>query len=112
MDDLELARKRLAALKGATFQPGTNPKRFVRDTALDAELTERQIAYIAILAWKFRRQIPAALVPHGTPPNLPPKEKVVKKPQNVGKSTNVPTIFSEETLEMFEGLQNGRQIPA
>lgn len=108
-EDFELARQRLRALKNATFQPGTNWKRFVRDTPADADLTERQVAYIAILAWKFRRQIPAALVPHGKPANLPPKERK-KKADTL--EAHQPKIYSEETLEMFEGLQNGRQIPA
>lgn len=72
-DDLNLARERLAALKKASFPAGTNYKRFVMDTPLEAELSERQVAYIAILAWKFRRQLPNKIIPHGTPPNLPPK---------------------------------------
>lgn len=71
VDDIHI--RRLSALKCCSFVPGTNPKRFVRDTALDAELSERQRGYIDILAWKFRRQLPTNLVPETKPEDLPPK---------------------------------------
>lgn len=73
MDDIH--KQRLEALKRCTFVPGSNPKRFCRDTPLDNTLTERQCAYIDILAWRFRRQMPAALVPSAKPADLPPKPK-------------------------------------
>lgn len=96
-DDVKLARERLAHLKHASFQAGSYHKSFVRDTSLDGELSERQVGYIAILAWKYRRQIPAKLVPHGTPPNLPPKRKSSPKPP--------PPPIENGNLDLLEGLE-------
>lgn len=100
MPDFDLARKRLEALKHASFQPGTNWKRFVMDTPADAQLTERQVDYIAILAWKFRRQIPDGLVPREKPPNLPPITRQ-KHPPKEDLTPEEPRC--EETLNLFEG---------
>lgn len=69
-----LAQDRLAALKLISWLPGTPAKRFVMDTPQGAALTERQMQYLEILAWRYRRQIPLRLVPGRRPDDLPPKE--------------------------------------
>lgn len=64
-DQVKLA----TALGRVTYLPGTNEKRFARNMASiaeyrpDIEITEKQAAYMTSLAWKFRRQMPADLVP-------------------------------------------------
>lgn len=57
------------ALHRCTFQPGIGAKRFAREMAQASrlretpELTERQAAWLESLAWTYRRQMPAPLVP-------------------------------------------------
>lgn len=64
-------RKIAAALWRCTFLPGSHDKRFARDMAARAamasppDLTEKQAAHLARLAYKYRRQMPAHLVPAG-----------------------------------------------
>jgi len=61
------------ALGRCTFLPASDHKRFARD--MDARsrityppaLTERQSAQLARLAWRYRRQMPSALVPAEEP---------------------------------------------
>ena len=57
--------------------PGSGQKRFVHSVrGLDpARLTERQRAYLDLLAWTFRRQLPRDLVPASKPDQLPPKPR-------------------------------------
>lgn len=75
-DPTMLARNRIAALASCRFLPGSAQKRFVRSmaAALSAnphlEPTPRQQAYLEDLAWHFRRQIPADLVPITKPASL------------------------------------------
>ena len=79
--EIELAK----ALGGCSFCPATSQKRFARDIAFLAvndparEISDRQRYYLEIMAWRFRRQLPARLVPENKPPNLPPKRKEPKK---------------------------------
>lgn len=77
--DRNVPAARLAALKKCTLFPGTAAKRFIRDTALGYPLSDRQVQYIALLAWKFRRQIRSSLAPEKKPDDLPPRPKVEKK---------------------------------
>ncbi len=57
------------ALGSCRFLPASADKRFVRDMEARAgaqkpeALTEKQAAYLHGLSWKYRRQLPAALVP-------------------------------------------------
>jgi hypothetical protein len=57
------------ALERCTFLPGSPEKRFARDMGSRSRLlnppalTLRQTVYLDDLAWRFRRQMPAALVP-------------------------------------------------
>jgi hypothetical protein len=70
---------RICALAACTFPPGSYDKRFVRDlhsrmASKDAvTLTEKQAAYVRILAWRYRRQMPAALVPATRPADVETK---------------------------------------
>lgn len=56
------------AINQVTYCPGIGTKRFARDMAElaqrkpDHELTPRQVKYMAEVAIKFRRQIPADVV--------------------------------------------------
>lgn len=74
-----IARARLQALKKCVFLPGSNHKRFVRQTDPAGKLTERQIAYIGILAYRYRRQMPDHLVPAQKPADLPPPPPQLKR---------------------------------
>lgn len=71
----ELAKlgERLRALGLCSLLPGTAQKRFIRSVADKAPeaLSERQRAYVEILCWTFRRQLPPHLVPASKPPALP-----------------------------------------
>ncbi|HUO23691.1 MAG TPA: hypothetical protein VMU59_14335 [Caulobacteraceae bacterium] len=69
----ERQRRQAEALGRCSFLPGSAEKRFCRDMAARAalaappELTERQAAYLERLCWRFRRQLPAHLVPSEQP---------------------------------------------
>lgn len=54
-----------AALGQCTFLPASSDKRFARSVAtMPADkITERQKRHVIRLAWKYRRQMPADLVP-------------------------------------------------
>jgi hypothetical protein len=57
----------IAAFKWVSMFPGTSQKRFIRDLisaaehARDLGITEKQARYLVILAWRYRRQLPAQL---------------------------------------------------
>lgn len=53
------------ALARCTFLPGSPHKRFARDlaAAIDPVLTEAQRRHLIRLCWRYRRQMPAHLVP-------------------------------------------------
>lgn len=57
----------IQALKSVTFPPATNQKRFAKnmiflcDHSPERELSPKQEAYLQILAWRYRRQMPADL---------------------------------------------------
>lgn len=69
MTDLEA--ERIRALSRCTMLPGSYEKRFVRDLSVrdpvTTSLTEKQAALVESLAWRFRRQMPARLVPEEKP---------------------------------------------
>lgn len=64
MTDSDLGRMK-AALATCRFLPGHPDKRFARDMAnVPVErVTERQRRHIIRLAWRYRRSMPADLVP-------------------------------------------------
>lgn len=45
------------ALAKCTFLPGFWDKRFVQNMAVVTEATERQIEWLWLLVWRYRRQI-------------------------------------------------------
>ncbi len=65
--------KLATALGRVTYLPGIPAKRFARNMAAiaehrpDLDLSEKQNAYMQRLAWRYRRQIPADLVPETQP---------------------------------------------
>lgn len=67
------------ALGNCSFPPGTADKRFARNMAFlaehspEREITERKDLNLRRLAYRYRRQMPAALVPAEKPADLPPK---------------------------------------
>ena len=71
--EIELA----AALWSCTFLPASRDKRFCRNMAdlarlsPDRELSLRQRHYMEIMAWRYRRQLPATYVPEKKPLDLP-----------------------------------------
>jgi len=76
-----IANERLQALKRCTFPVGHPHKSFVRNLTVGQTMSERQMHYIEILAWRYRRQIPARLRPRQKPTDLPSqaKEPQIKK---------------------------------
>jgi hypothetical protein len=71
---------RLQALAGVTMIPGIGSKRFVRDmqsVEVGAPLSEKQQQFITSLAWRYRRQMPASLVPAANPENQLEKARAV-----------------------------------
>ena len=81
--EIELA----TALASCTFLPGISHKRFARNMAdaarnlPDQEISLRARHYMEILAWRYRRQMPAHLVPERKPLDLPPAQKPPRKPR-------------------------------
>ena len=71
----DIAADRAWALAGLSYLPGTWDKRFTRDVAAivaaGRELTEKQAASVERLAWKYRRQLPARLIPNPPASTLP-----------------------------------------
>ena len=64
---MTIQHERAAALARCSFLPGSWDKRFVRDVASLKTHTPLQAANIDRLAWKYRRQLPARLVPSCDP---------------------------------------------
>ena len=77
-----LLGRRMLALQGVTFHPGTNAKRFVRETCCrePERLTDRQRQYVEALCWTFRKQLPADLVPEARPEMVPRSAPTPPKP--------------------------------
>lgn len=71
--DLATLGERLRALGACSVPGGTAQKRFIRNVAGKAPetLSARQAAYVEILCWTYRRQLPPRLVPASKPPALP-----------------------------------------
>jgi hypothetical protein len=80
-DEIALA----TALGQCSYPPATANKRFARNMAFlaknspEKELSDRQRHYMQQMAWTYRRQIPAHLVPVSKPTEMPPKEKPPSK---------------------------------
>jgi hypothetical protein len=99
------------ALGRCSFLPGTADKRFARDLAFlaehspEREITERQALNLQRLAWKYRRQMPAALIPDEQPGDLPPKQA---KPPATKPERRVPCLFDEAQVPVQEPLFGGK----
>jgi hypothetical protein len=67
----DIANDRAMALGHLNYLPGSWDKRFARAVASAAAagtpLSEKQAANVERLAWKYRRQLPARLVPPCAP---------------------------------------------
>lgn len=65
--------KTVAALARCSFLPGHPHKRFARDIAARPveQLSPKQIAYALALAYRYRRQMPTALIPRKIERTLP-----------------------------------------
>ncbi len=68
----DVEKERVAALVKCSLPPVSMTKRFARDVAFQVantgEISEKQAAYLAVSAYRFRRQMPAHLVPESPPP--------------------------------------------
>jgi hypothetical protein len=79
--EIELA----TALRSCRFLPASSDKRFCRSMAEiaqyspDKELSARQRYYMEIMAWRYRRQLPAEFVPPAKPLNLPRNIRAPKR---------------------------------
>lgn len=77
MTDLDY--RTIQALARCSFQPGSWPKRFVRDLATyppERELSEKQQAALARIAWLFRKQLARqGIVVETRPPDIGPDPK-------------------------------------
>jgi hypothetical protein len=71
----DLCRRRLKALAQASIYPGTAAKRFVRnlEDVHPRDMSARQRMVVEQLAWRFRRQLDADLVPTTKPAPMRPK---------------------------------------
>lgn len=113
-DDLALVAERIAALQDITFPLGGRHKSFARSVAgkPPAELSAAQRAHVTRLAWRYRRQMPAHLVPPGDPDaNAAPRavaegppapasgQHAPEQPTGTGGvangATNMPDLFSD-----------------
>lgn len=96
----------LQALARCTFLPGSAHKRFVRDVAASdpTKLTWRQWAYVRRLAWRYRRQMPARLVPRDPPPDPPPRPPKKPRPHRGGPAMPVaspPVALPQPQMELL-----------
>ena len=93
-------------LANCSFPPGSSQKRFCRNMgdiarlSPDKELSLRQRHYMELMAWRFRRQLPADVVPHAKPLNLPATVKPPKVPRKVKVKASpvidsLPDLFGE-----------------
>ena len=64
------------AFQRVTFLPASTEKRFANSMmerasrSPDTDLSPKQSQYLEIMAWRFRRQIPAHLVPSAKPEDI------------------------------------------
>jgi len=76
---------------------------FIQNVAAQAdllpqtELSLRQRHYMEILAWRYRKQLPAHLIPEGKPLSLPPRAR--KEPRR--KNLKEPDLFVRGTIDLF-----------
>jgi hypothetical protein len=94
--DLAAALGRCAGWTGARF---TNDMAALVHTSPDRDLTDRQRYYMEILAWRYRRQLPAHLVPDTKPPPLPPVRKEPKP-----KKQKKPAAAEPTTGDLFDRI--------
>lgn len=68
-DDIGLAFERIRALQSVTFPVAHPHKRFAWQMgfAQRETITPAQVRHVAYLAWRYRRQMPAHLVPPADP---------------------------------------------
>jgi hypothetical protein len=101
--EIELAK----ALAGVSHYPGTSKKRFCKDMAAlaermpERELSERQRYYLELLAWHYRRQLPAIFRPVRQPPPLPKPIKPLKPPKDTHareRASGAPATIMQEDL--------------
>ena len=69
IDDLGLVATRRDALRNVTFPMGSRHKSFARSVAETPPeaLSPKQRQHITRLTWRYRRQMPAHLVPPANP---------------------------------------------
>jgi hypothetical protein len=89
------------SLANCSFLPGSSHKRFCRNMAdiarlsPEKELSLRQRHYMELMAWRYRRQLPADVIPHNKPLDLPRPIKPPKEPKAVvAKPDPEPDLFN------------------
>jgi hypothetical protein len=94
--EIELAK----ALWCCSFLPGSSHKRFCRNMAEtathkpDHELSLRQLHYMELMAWRYRRQLPREFVPHQKPLDLPQPIKLTSESKQ-STSEPHPDLFGD-----------------
>jgi len=73
-----LLRQQMEALKYVRLMPASWDKRFILNVCYSKNPTEREVMMIERLAWKYRRQLKAELVPANNPGPMPPKPAFVE----------------------------------
>lgn len=66
----ELEEKRVVALGRCTLPHASMTKRFARqlsDQLAKKQITDKQASYLAVCCYRFRRQMPASVVPDSIP---------------------------------------------
>ena len=89
------------------FLPGSKDKHFARNMhhlathSPEKVLSERQAHYLKQLLFKYRRQLPASVVPSQKPENLPPRQLNEQKAAG-GIMNELPAV-----LPLFQGGSRG-----
>jgi hypothetical protein len=66
------------------------------------ELTDRQHGYMNLMAWRYRRQMPAGLVPASKPDDLPPRPPRSHSPSAAAAPPAEDLFDGEPQATLFE----------
>ncbi|WP_296585662.1 hypothetical protein [Xanthobacter sp.] len=100
-DDIGLAFERIRALQSVTFPVAHPHKRFAwqMGSAQRETITPAQVRHVTYLAWRYRRQMPAHLVPPADPyavdPMPAPPDAAPAMPSEMPEQPDLePDLFS------------------
>jgi len=99
-DDIALLADRRDALQRISYPIGSRHKSFARSVAGKAphELSPKQRAHIARLAWRYCKQMPAHLVPSGNPDTEPQRPAPRPAPPRPIRTASAPPDLLDPRL--------------